>query len=136
MSSDVEWRESYGGLRLPFMGAAGKILDGNFNVDCPNCHKSTLRFYYHEFNKEEGTGTFWAWCPNCRLVTHLPRVEPEGWRYPDPFQDVSDFGGLEDGSGEPLVARLDKLWVQGKIGLPEPPGTQVGESRRSKPPRR
>ena len=136
MSSDVEWRESYGGLKLPFMGAAGKILDGNFHVDCPNCHKSTLRFYYHEFNKGEGTGTLWAWCPNCRLVTHLPRVEPQGWRFPDPFRDISDFGELEGGSGEPLVARLDELWVQGKIGLPEPPGTRSQGAKSSKPPRR
>ena len=133
MSPDVEWRESFGDLKLPFMGAAGKILDGNFHVDCPNCHKSTLRFYYHEFNKQKGTGTLWAWCPNCRVTTHLPRVESGGWRYPDPFRAIDDFGKLEGRNADPLVGRLDKLWDEGKIGLPEPPGTQ---SKNSKPARR
>ncbi|MBY0320039.1 MAG: hypothetical protein K2X72_15050 [Reyranella sp.] len=120
MSSDVEWRESFGELKLPFMGAAGKILDGNFHVDCPNCHKSTLRFYYHEFNKQKGTGTLWAWCPSCRVMTHLPRVEPAGRHFPDPFRDIDDFGKLEGRNDDPLVARLDKLWDDGKIGLPVP----------------
>ena len=136
MSSEVEWRDSYGELKLPFMGAAGKILDGNFHVDCPNCHKSTLRFYYHEFNKQKGSGTLWAWCPNCRVTTHLPRVEPEGWRFPDPFRDIDDFGKLEIRNDAPLVGRLDKLWDEGKIGLPEPSGAQSRERTNAKPPRR
>ena len=55
------------------------------------------------------------------MTTHLPRVEPEGWRYPDPFRDIDDFGKLEGRNDDPLVGRLDKLWDEGKIGPPQPP---------------
>jgi hypothetical protein len=138
MSSDREWRESYGELRLPFFSAAGQIVDGNFQVDCPNCHQAALRFYYHVFNKAKDTGTLWAWCPNCRMTTHLPRVQPEGWCFPDPFAALSldEFAEFDASSGGPLVERLDKLWAQGKIGLPKPLEAEGRKQQRTKPPRR
>jgi len=137
MSSDNRWKESYGELRLPFFGAAGKIVDGDFHVTCPNCRKSTLRFYYHKFNTQKDTGTLWAWCPHCRVTTHLPRVSPKGWDFPDPFRDLSPdaFAELED-SDEPLVSKLDRLWVRGQIGIPEASRTKLLEQGRPKPTRR
>jgi len=128
MSSSCDWRESYGDLRLLFFGAAGQIIDGNFRVQCPNCSKHTLRFYYHIFN----AGTLWVWCPGCRVATHLPRVSPEGWRFPDPFQDLGlgAFADVETASSEPFVKRLDELWRQRAIGVPESLQTKSGEKRK------
>ena len=134
MSSDNDWRDAYGDLRLPFFGAAGKILDGDFHVNCPNCGKHTLRFYYHKFDAKKNSGTLWAWCPNCHMTVHLPRVTPQGWDFPDPFADLDldAFAEIEE-SDEPFMKRLDRLWVQGKIGLQEPMGPERG---RPKPARR
>lgn len=135
MSSDSDWRDSYGELKLPFFGAAGQILDGNFHVNCPNCSKNTLRFYYHVFDREKRTGTLWAWCSSCRIVTHLPRVSPKCYQFPDPFEKLSldEFGEVEGDSSKPFVQRLDNLWVEGAIGVPQPLKEAPREDKKPRP---
>ncbi|HEY2616817.1 MAG TPA: hypothetical protein VGI78_05725 [Acetobacteraceae bacterium] len=136
MNTDSDWRDSYGELKLPFLGAASQILDGNFAVKCPACGKHDLRFYYHVFDVGKDTGTLWVWCPSCRITAHLPRVQPKGWRFPDPFRDISpdDFGDMEDAGEPPFMTRLDDLWNRGAIGKPE--RIEAKSRERRKPARR
>lgn len=93
------------------------MLKGETRLPCPRCGKADLRFYFHAFQRDRGTGTFWVWCPACGTTSHLPRVKPAGDMPKDPFQDLGleDFARLELDPDEPLLDRLDRLWDQGDL---------------------
>jgi hypothetical protein len=119
------WIEAGGKHQLPFMSAASRSLKGEREIECPRCDKSHLRIYFHVFNKNTGSGTIWVWCSYCRTTTHLPRVKPQGFIFPDPFAKLSleDFAQLEQNETEGLLDRLDQLWHRGEIGYPKPTST-------------
>jgi len=114
------WTEAGGEYQLLFMSAASRLIKVDENIECPKCKQSTIRFYFHVFNKNKGTGTIWIWCPNCRTTLHLPRVKPEGLIFPDPFSNLSieEFAEIEQDTRISFMDRLDKLWNIGKIGNP------------------
>lgn len=118
-----EWREAGGALQRPFYSAIGRILDGDYSVQCPGCGTPILRFYFHIFDPDAQTGTMWVWCPTCRVMSHLPRVRPTKGRFSDPYRDLDldAFAELELAEGEPFISRLDRLWDAGVIGLPPTP---------------
>jgi hypothetical protein len=112
------WTEAGGAHQLPFMAAASRTMRGDRDLACPRCAAATLRSYFHEFNRDRRTGTFWVWCPGCRTTAHLPRVTPPGPPPPDPFAELSldDFAALELDPAESLLDRLDRLWDEGRLG--------------------
>jgi len=117
----VQWREACAELQIKLFGAASKILKGEPSGACPNCGLADLRYYYHIFKQDKNTGTIWVWCPNCGMTTHLPRVEAKGFRFPDPFRNLSlhEFADVETGGGKHLLDRLDDLWNASALGAPE-----------------
>jgi hypothetical protein len=115
-----QWVEAGGSYQFPFMGAGSRIINGDYIIDCPKCGQARLRFYFHIFKPEQGTGTIWVWCPNCRTTCHLPRVKPHVPGFPDPFKDLGleEFAGVEMNETEPFLDRLDRLWSEGVLGDP------------------
>jgi hypothetical protein len=111
------WIEAGGAFQFPFMGAASRSLQGERGIVCPKCAQTTLRAYFHAFDREKDVGTIWVWCPKCRTTAHLPRVIPKVALGPDPFSELSreEFARLETKSGEHLLDRLDRLWTQGQL---------------------
>ena len=99
------------------MGAASRALRGQLDAPCPRDDGGRLRFYFHVFDRAQGTGTLWAWCPACGLTVHLPRVRPEASALRDPYADLSlrEFAELELDEDRPLLDRLDELWGSGAI---------------------
>ena len=110
------WIEAGGDLQVPCMIAAGKVLRGE-EIRCPNCGGATLRSYFHAFDRTEGRGTLWVWCPACGLHCHLPRVVPTWPARTDPFAglDLEAFARLEMASDPPFLDRLDRLWDEGTL---------------------
>jgi hypothetical protein len=133
MTTHAVWRDAFGDMKLPFLKGAGDIVDGKFDVPCPCCRTHTLRFYYHEFNHEKGTGTLWAWCPQCRLTMHIPRVSPKSRSFPDPYRALAmdEFAEMEGKDNRPFVAHLDDLWRKGVIGVPQPITRSPQEHRKA-----
>lgn len=115
-----EWIEAGGPYQFPFMGAASRIINGDYMIDCPKCGQARLRFYFHVFNQEQNTGTIWVWCPNCRTTYHLPRVKPKIRGFPDPYKDLGleEFSRLETDETESFLDKLDRLWDEGVLGYP------------------
>jgi hypothetical protein len=111
-----KWVEAGGDLQVPCMVAAGKVLRGE-EVRCPSCDRAVLRSYFHAFDRNEGRGTLWVWCPSCGLHCHLPRVVPAGLSRTDPFADLDleAFAELEVDPGLPFLDRLDGLWDEGSL---------------------
>jgi hypothetical protein len=99
------------------MGAASRALAGEYDAPCPRGDGGRLRFYFHRFNAEAGTGTMWAWCPTCGTTTHLPRVQPTELSLRDPFAGLSlqEFAAIELDPDDGLLDRLDRLWDEGAI---------------------
>lgn len=113
-----KWMEASGENQIPFMLAARQVFQGK-PVLCPKCNVATLRYYFHIFNQQRGQGTVWAWCPECFIQCHLPRVSPQNVTQVDPFVSLTldQFAELELDSENPLINRLNQLWEEGKIQL-------------------
>lgn len=114
------WTEAGGQYQFPFMGAASQFLRGAYTITCPKCAQDTLRFYFHIFNKDDGTGTIWVWCSTCKMTSHLPRVRAKIDDLRDPFKEFKpgEFIQLELDATEPLLDKLDRLWSEGVISYP------------------
>jgi hypothetical protein len=99
------------------LGAGSRALTGELDAPCPRDDGGRLRFYFHAFDRAQGEGTLWVWCPVCGLTVHLPRVRPAGSELRDPFGDLSleEFAELELDEERPLLDRLDALWETGAI---------------------
>ncbi len=107
------WVEAGGEYQIPFINAGERILKGE-QVACPKCSNELLRYYFHIMNVNRGSGTLWIWCANCHTGTHLPRVQPNGLKYQDPFSelDLEEFSKLELDQQNSLLDRVDRLWSQ------------------------
>lgn len=56
---------------------------------CPICNTSNAHIYMHRW--ENGRGTIWTWCSNCKSCTHASRRHlPIWWENAD-FIDVSEL---------------------------------------------
>lgn len=110
------WTEAGGALQRPFIIAAGKLLRGE-RPPCPACGAAALRHYFHAFDPRSGRGTFWAWCGQCGLHAHLPRVDAPAQRQPDPYAalDLDAFAALETDPATDFMDRLDALWRAGAL---------------------
>ena len=121
-----KWVQAGGEYQLPFIGAATCPLEGDFETPCPRCHEASLRFYFHVFNPTKATGTLWVWCPVCKTVCHLPRVNPapETGVWTDPYKNLpnEEFGQLESDENEGFFDRLERLWAERAIGYPDAQG--------------
>jgi hypothetical protein len=114
------WIEAGGVFQFLFMGAASRSLRGERGIVCPKCEQTTLRAYFHAFDRENQMGTIWVWCPECRTTAHLSRVTPKVALGPDPFAELSrdEFARLETDSSKHLLDRLERLWTQGQLDPP------------------
>lgn len=111
-----KWIEAGGEYQVPFMIAARTVFVEE-SVRCPKCDGASLRYYFHVFDKKNGRGTAWVWCPNCFTKCHLPRISPSNVKQTDPFANLTldDFAELELDSKERFLDRLNRLWEEGKL---------------------
>lgn len=116
----TKWVPAYGEHQLPFLGAASRVLQGNFHP-CPKCG-AELHAYFHVLQSRTGKGSLWVWCATCHMYTTLPRVKPIQI-FPDPFAEVprGEFGAMEMSREEPFFDRLERMWSNGEL-QPRRPG--------------
>lgn len=56
---------------------------------CPICNTGNAHLYMYRW--ENGRGTIWAWCSNCKSCTHGSRLVLPNWWENAEFIDVSEL---------------------------------------------
>lgn len=56
---------------------------------CPICYSNNAHIYMYRW--ENGRGTIWTWCSNCKSCTHGSRMELPSWWENASFIDVSEL---------------------------------------------
>jgi hypothetical protein len=99
--------------RKDLLEAGGRAAYQGVAARCPACQKANVRFYCHVLSKNNRVGSFWVWCPSCRVADHA-RGQFDSTDFPDPLADLDEqtFGGLQQGN---WFAHLDELWEENKL---------------------
>lgn len=88
MEESINWDDS----RDEIMDIIESVEDDNepkIPLMCPICNTSNAHIYMHRW--ENGRGTIWTWCSNCKSCTHASRMQlPNWWKNAD-FIDVSEL---------------------------------------------
>lgn len=85
MGESIKWDDS----RDKIMDIIEAIKDNKvppIPIKCPICNIVNAHIYMHRF--ENGRGTIWTWCSNCKSCTHASRVKlPDWWENADFIND-------------------------------------------------
>ncbi len=76
MEENIRWDDS--GIEI--MNII-EVVEGNkepqIPIRCPACNTNNAHIYMHRW--EDGRGTIWAWCSNCKSCAHGSRMELPKW---------------------------------------------------------
>ena len=88
MEENIKWDDS----RDEIMNII-EMLDDNkesqIPVKCPICNTSNAHIYMHRW--ENGRGTIWTWCSNCKSCTHGSGLKLPNWWENADFINVSEL---------------------------------------------
>lgn len=88
MEADIEWDDS----RDKIMDIVEGIEDNKelkVPMRCPICNTNHAHIYMHYW--ENGRGTVWAWCSNCKSCMHESRLKLPNWWENADFINISEL---------------------------------------------
>lgn len=88
MEEDIKWDDSRDRI-MDIIEVIENNKESPIPIKCPICNTNNAHMYMHRW--ENGRGTVWAWCSNCKACTHGSRLKLPNWWENADFIDVLEL---------------------------------------------